>query len=76
VVSNLKNPPDGGKLRPWEAVGMSRATWYRKGKPEPSQPNPELDELEAGINSLTKGPRFKFWGFASQRMNAMSALPT
>src|SRR6516162_3535779 len=29
----LKNPPDGGKVRPWEAMGMSRATWYRRGKP-------------------------------------------
>src|ERR1700732_3033760 len=25
--------PDGGKVRPWEAIGMSRATWYRHGKP-------------------------------------------
>lgn len=23
------------KSKPWEALGMSRATWYRKGKPEP-----------------------------------------
>ncbi len=23
--------------KPWEALGMSRATWYRKGKPEPKQ---------------------------------------
>lgn len=23
--------------KPWEAMGMSRATWYRKGKPEPEQ---------------------------------------
>lgn len=22
------------KSKPWEALGMSRATWYRKGKPE------------------------------------------
>jgi hypothetical protein len=34
------NPPDGGNLRqtvsqtkPWEALGISRATWYRQGKP-------------------------------------------
>jgi transcriptional regulator with XRE-family HTH domain len=25
--------------KPWEALGMSRATWYRKGKPEPEQPD-------------------------------------
>lgn len=32
---DLKNPPDGGKVRhPWEAVGMSRATWYRRGRPD------------------------------------------
>jgi hypothetical protein len=24
------------RAKPWEAMGMSRATWYRKGKPEPS----------------------------------------
>lgn len=23
------------RTKPWEALGMSRATWYRKGKPEP-----------------------------------------
>lgn len=23
------------RAKPWEALGMSRATWYRKGKPEP-----------------------------------------
>jgi hypothetical protein len=22
------------RQKPWEALGMSRATWYRKGKPE------------------------------------------
>lgn len=25
------------KSKPWEALGMSRATWYRKGKPEPEE---------------------------------------
>jgi isopentenyldiphosphate isomerase len=25
------------ECKPWEAMGMSRATWYRKGKPEPEQ---------------------------------------
>jgi uncharacterized protein YoaH (UPF0181 family) len=32
---SLTRPPYGGIMRqkPWEAVGMSRATWYRKGKP-------------------------------------------
>ena len=35
---SLTNPPDGGKLRqpdakPWEALGISRTTWYRQGKP-------------------------------------------
>jgi hypothetical protein len=37
---SLENPPDGGKVRlpdaqakPWEALGISRATWYRQGKP-------------------------------------------
>ena len=23
------------RAKPWEAMGMSRATWYNKGKPEP-----------------------------------------
>lgn len=23
------------RSKPWEALGMSRATWYRKGKPGP-----------------------------------------
>jgi hypothetical protein len=33
------------RAKPWEALGMSRATWYRKGKPEPV-PVPENQELE------------------------------
>jgi hypothetical protein len=38
---SLKNPPDGGEVRlpdaqskPWQAFGISRATWYRQGKPQ------------------------------------------
>jgi hypothetical protein len=38
--SSLNSPPSGGKMRlpevqskPWEALGISRATWYRKKKP-------------------------------------------
>ena len=38
---SLKSPPDGGKVRlpdaqskPWQAFGISRATWYRQGKPQ------------------------------------------
>ena len=37
---SLTNPPDGGKVRqpdsqtkPWKALGISRATWYRQRKP-------------------------------------------
>jgi hypothetical protein len=26
--------PHGGKLKPWEAVGMSRTSWYRHGRPD------------------------------------------
>jgi hypothetical protein len=37
------------KAKPWEACGISRATWYRQGKPEPFQSTPELDELAASI---------------------------
>ena len=45
----LKNPPSGGKLRPWLALGMSRATWYRRGKPttkpEPKQTQKDVAEI-------------------------------
>lgn len=34
----LKNPPNGGNVRqkdkPWVALGISRATYYRRGKPK------------------------------------------
>jgi DNA-binding transcriptional MerR regulator len=26
------------KTKPWEALGMCKATWYRKGKPDASRP--------------------------------------
>jgi hypothetical protein len=36
---SLTNPPDGGEVRqpdtkPWVVLGISRATWYRQGKPK------------------------------------------
>ena len=31
------------RVKPWEALGISRATWYRKGKPEPVPKNQELE---------------------------------
>ena len=45
---------DGGQLsrtRPWEALGMSRATWYRKGKPVP-----EGRETTFGIQQVLAAP--------------------
>ena len=46
--ADLTNPPKGVALRPWEAIGMSRATWYRRGKPttkqEPKQTQKDLAE--------------------------------
>ena len=33
------------RSKPWEALGMSRATWYRKGKPLQAPENPELEEV-------------------------------
>ena len=38
----LTSPPSGGKLRQWEAIGMSRAGWYRYGKPTE---NPRLKRV-------------------------------
>jgi len=26
------------RTRPWDALGMSRSSWYAKGKPAPPQP--------------------------------------
>jgi hypothetical protein len=37
--------PDGGKVRPWEAIGMSRATWYRRGKPT-TKPTPLITQAQ------------------------------
>jgi uncharacterized protein YoaH (UPF0181 family) len=31
--TSLTKPPGGGHLRQWEALGLSRASWYRRGKP-------------------------------------------
>jgi predicted DNA-binding transcriptional regulator YafY len=28
--------------KPWKSMGMSRATWYRKGKPEPESDSTSL----------------------------------
>jgi hypothetical protein len=44
---DLKNPPAGGEVRQpvWQALGMSRATWYRKGKPE-KKPGKKITQKE------------------------------
>jgi len=35
------------RLKPWEAVGMSRATWYRQGRPQPVEnpTSPQVDNV-------------------------------
>jgi len=44
---NLTNPPIGGEaIRPWETIGMSRATWYRRGKPT-TKPTPRITQAHA-----------------------------
>jgi len=46
---NPNDPPDGGKMRrQWEAIGMSRASWYRHGKP--------AEKPEAKITQTGDGP--------------------
>ena len=37
------------RAKPWEALGMSRATWYRKGKPEPVQTIVRDSEAQAVV---------------------------
>lgn len=33
------------RLKPWEQLGMSRATWYRQGRPEPVE-NPTFPQVD------------------------------
>jgi uncharacterized protein YoaH (UPF0181 family) len=42
----LTKPPSGGHLRQWKALGMSRATWYRRGKPT-KKPEPKTTQKDA-----------------------------
>ena len=43
---NPNDPPDGGKMRrQWEAIGMSRASWYRHGKPA-EKPEAKITQRE------------------------------
>jgi hypothetical protein len=37
-AGSLTDPPSGGQLRQWEALGMSRASWYLHGRPMMSAP--------------------------------------
>jgi hypothetical protein len=43
---NLTNPPNGEAGPPWETIGMSRATWYRRGKPT-TRPTPRITQAQA-----------------------------
>ena len=33
------------RSKPWEAMDMSRATWYRKGKPLQVPANPAMEKI-------------------------------
>lgn len=37
------------RLKPWEKLGISRSTWYRRGKPMP----PETEEVNNGNTTRT-----------------------
>lgn len=41
------------QTKPWEAMGMSRATWYRKGQPKP--PDHDVPKMEAVPSSDETG---------------------
>ena len=40
------------RTKPWEALGISRATWYRRGKPEPTPETPNLAVNPTAMASL------------------------
>jgi hypothetical protein len=40
---NPKNPASSAFVSRWEAVGMSRASWYRRGKPT-AKPRPKITQ--------------------------------
>jgi hypothetical protein len=46
-----EKPVSISQAKPWEAVGMSRATWYRNGKP-----SPETTASSHNTSSQTVGP--------------------
>jgi hypothetical protein len=53
-----KKPTSGGQMRPWERVGMSRSTWFRKGKPaklSPRRTQVQLaSELKISVRTLQR----------------------
>lgn len=40
------------RQKPWEALGMSRATWYRRGKPMPPSPENPADSPSTSALSV------------------------
>ena len=43
-------------MRPWETIGMSRASWYRHGKPTEKPPRPSSvanEARKAGVSVRT-----------------------
>jgi hypothetical protein len=56
-------PPNGGEIRqqPWDAIGMSRATWYRHGKPttKPAKRKTDLQIAKMFGTSLRSMQRTK-----------------
>jgi hypothetical protein len=71
LVDSLTNPPDGGELRqpdrqakPWLALGISRATWYRQGKPRYDNSNAhywrQRNQAETHQRSIRTVQRYTF----------------
>jgi hypothetical protein len=59
-ADSLKKPPDGGKVRrPWDTLGMSRASWYRYGKPTKRPETRSLRSLAKHIRAALAGRSFR-----------------
>jgi hypothetical protein len=39
----------GQKEKPWEAIGMSRTTWYRRGKPTANNKRVRQPDIAASL---------------------------
>lgn len=61
------------RTKPWEAMGMSRRTWYAKGKPQPMKTAAKQPKSKANTSAQVRGQQMKEYSLGPHLCNQPQA---